>query len=64
MTSRAGKIELGAHEYREGPYTICRMGDNWWDIFINKSSVGHAYKTLREARAYCKWAARNNLNKE
>ena len=62
MTARAGKIEPESHEYREGPYTVCQMADNFWSIFLNGSSIGHAYRTLREARAFCRWAERNDVH--
>ena len=64
IDARTGKTELGSHEYREGPYMICQMADGAWVISINRAGIGHAYKTLREARAYCQWATRNDLDQK
>lgn len=62
MSTREGKTGTGTHEYREGRFTICQMADSFWYIFIAGAGIGHAYKTLREARAYARWATENDVN--
>ena len=56
MRNLAGSTGAGRHEYREGPFTICRMGDEQWlatqPALVN--STDKTFARLRDARAWCR----------
>lgn len=42
------------HEYREGFYNIVRMSDNSWCVFDEGMDQDVNFKTLNEARKWCR----------
>lgn len=52
--SRSGKIGRGRYEYRQGEYLITRMGAGNWYVWLRKEDTGQDFKTLGEARNWCK----------
>lgn len=55
--TRAGKTELGSHEYEVvAGVTACLMGNNVWCLFRAGVDLGLDFKTLAAAR---RWAKKN-----
>jgi hypothetical protein len=60
---RANKTEEGSHEYQEGAFTICLMGNGEWYIFnADKSEVPSPdFKTLTAARKWLRQKEKQNV---
>lgn len=48
------KVGNGLHEYMEGPYSILRMGNGQWYVWLGDKDTGEDFYSLREARKWCK----------
>ena len=57
MTSRQNKTADGSHEYKEGAWYLCCLGNGYWSAYSGPQATGRdsgrEFKTLTSAR---KWA--------